>query len=96
MLTGAHKTQRTASALIFLERYHKDGDEFLSHIIRVTGDETWVSFVNAETKEQSKQCLHTHSPNEPKSFKKRCLLARKLMVTVFWDRNEVLMVEFMQ
>jgi hypothetical protein len=31
----------------FLERYGKDGDEFPSHII--TGDETWVSFVNAET-----------------------------------------------
>jgi hypothetical protein len=34
----------------FLERYHKDGDEFLSHIARVTGDETWVAFVNVETK----------------------------------------------
>jgi hypothetical protein len=43
-----------ASALTFLGRYHKVGDEFLSHIIRVTGDETWVSFVNDETKEQSK------------------------------------------
>jgi hypothetical protein len=39
----------------FLQRYHKDSDEFLSHIIRVTGDETWVSFVNVEIKEQSKQ-----------------------------------------
>jgi hypothetical protein len=26
----------------FLERYHKDGDEFLNHIIWITGDETWV------------------------------------------------------
>jgi hypothetical protein len=34
----------------FSERYHKDGNEFLSHIVRVTGDETWVSFVNVETK----------------------------------------------
>jgi hypothetical protein len=39
----------------FLERYHKDGDEFLDHVVRVTGDETWDLFVNAETKEQSKQ-----------------------------------------
>jgi hypothetical protein len=52
---GAHKTQRMALALTLLERYHKDGDEFLSHIVRVTGDKTWVSFVNIETKEQSKQ-----------------------------------------
>jgi hypothetical protein len=44
-----------ASALAFLERYHKDGNEFLSHTLQVTGDETWISFVNAETKEQLKQ-----------------------------------------
>jgi hypothetical protein len=47
----AHKTQRIASALTFLERYHKDGDEFLNHIVQETGDETCVSFVNIETKE---------------------------------------------
>jgi hypothetical protein len=55
MLTGAHKTQRMASAFTFLERYHKDSNEFLNHIIQVTGDETWVLFVNVEIKKQSKQ-----------------------------------------
>jgi hypothetical protein len=69
MLTGAHKTQRMASALSFLERYHKDSDEFLNHIVGVTGDESSVSFVNVETKEQSKRWMHTHSPNKPKKFK---------------------------
>jgi hypothetical protein len=59
MLIDAHKTQRMASALTFLE-HHKDGDEFLNHTLQVTHDETWVSFVNAETKEQSKQWMHTH------------------------------------
>jgi hypothetical protein len=66
MVTGAHETQRMASALTFLERYHKDGDKFLNHIVRVTGDETWVSFVNLETKEQSKQWMHTHSSKKLK------------------------------
>jgi hypothetical protein len=61
MLTGAHKTQRMTSALTFLERHQKDADE------------TWVSFVNDEIKEQSKQWIHTHSPNSPKSLSKRCL-----------------------
>jgi hypothetical protein len=51
MLTGAHKTQRLTSALTFLERYHKAGDELLNHIVRVTGDKTWVSFVDVETQE---------------------------------------------
>jgi hypothetical protein len=56
-------------ALTFLERYDKDGDEFLNHIIQVTGDETWVSFVNFETKEHSKHWMHTHSVNKLKKFK---------------------------
>jgi transposase len=92
MLMDAHKMQRKTSALTFLERYHKDGDELLDYI--VTGEETWVSFVNVETKEQSKQRMHTHSPNKLKKFKQTS--TRKLMATVFWDRNGMLMVEFMQ
>jgi hypothetical protein len=44
----------------FLELYRKDGYEFLNHIARVAGDETWVSFVNVETKGQSKRWMHTH------------------------------------
>jgi hypothetical protein len=60
MITGVHKKQRMDAALPFLERYHKDGDEFLNHIVRVTGDETWVSFVNVEIKGQSKQWMHKH------------------------------------
>jgi hypothetical protein len=35
----------------FLEWYHKDGNEFLNHIVQVTGDETWLSFLNVETKD---------------------------------------------
>jgi hypothetical protein len=69
MLTGAHKTQITASALtFFLERYYKHGNEFLYHIVRVTGAGTLVSFVNVETKEQTKQSMHTLSPNKLKNF----------------------------
>jgi hypothetical protein len=66
-----------ASALTFLERCHKDGDEFLNHIVRVTGDETWVSFVNAETKEQSKQFMYVHSPNKPKKLKRTLSACQK-------------------
>jgi hypothetical protein len=58
--------------LRILERYHKDCDEFLIHIVRITGDETWVSFLNVETKEQSKQWTHTHSPNTPKNLNTVC------------------------
>jgi hypothetical protein len=83
------------STLTFLELYNKDGDEFINNIIGVRDDNAWVSFVNVETKEQSKQWLYTHSQNKPKKFKPT-LSARKQMATVFWDRTGVLMVEFMQ
>jgi hypothetical protein len=75
-----------ASSLTFLERYLKDGDEFLRHI--VTGHENWVSFVNYETNEQSKQWMHTHLANKPKIFK-QTLSAAKLMATLFWDRQKM-------
>jgi hypothetical protein len=48
----------------FLQRYHKDGHEFLNNIVLVIGDVTWISFVYVEIKEQSKQWMHT-----PKKFK---------------------------
>jgi 16S rRNA G966 N2-methylase RsmD len=50
--------------LTILERHYKDGNEFLNHIVGVTGDETWESLVNVETKDQPKQWMHTNSPNK--------------------------------
>jgi hypothetical protein len=64
---GAHKMNRMASALEFLYQYHKDGYEFLNHIIQVTGDKVWVAFVNAETKErQPKQWMHSFTKHAKK------------------------------
>jgi hypothetical protein len=78
MLTGAHKTHRMASAFKSFEQYHKDGYEFLSHIVQVIGnDEIWVPFVNVETKEQSRQWMHTHSPKQPKEFKQTLSACQK-------------------
>jgi hypothetical protein len=91
----AQNTENGFGFKFFFGRYHKDGDEFLNNNVHVTGDENWVSFVNTETKEQSKRWMHTHSPNKPKKFKKHCLLARKLMATVFRGRKGVLIVKFM-
>jgi hypothetical protein len=39
---------------------------------------------------------HTFTIQAEKSLNKRCLPIRMLIATVFWDRKEVLMVEFMQ
>jgi hypothetical protein len=49
--------------------------------------------VDAETKEQSKQWMHTHSSNKPKKLKRT--LSKEIMLTVFWDRKGILLTEFM-
>jgi hypothetical protein len=83
-----------ALALTFLSDTTKMAMKLLIHTLRVTGDETWVSFANVETKEQSKQWMQTHPPNKSKKFKQTS--ARKLMATVFCDRKGVLMMDFTQ
>jgi hypothetical protein len=59
----------------FLDQYHKGGYEFHNHVVR--GDETWVSFVNVEIKEQSEQWLHTHSLNKLKKFEQTLSACQK-------------------
>ena len=86
------QNSKNGAALTFLQRYWEEGDEFLDRI--VTGDEAWVQFVNAENKEQSKQWMHTHSPNKPKKCK-QTLSNKKIMATVFWNRKGILLTEFM-
>uniref|UniRef100_A0A1B6ITX5 Tc1-like transposase DDE domain-containing protein n=1 Tax=Homalodisca liturata TaxID=320908 RepID=A0A1B6ITX5_9HEMI len=81
------------SALTFLSRYHEEGEEFLSQI--VTGDETWVSYVNTEQKRQSMEWGHTSSPRKPVKCR-QTFSTRKLMATVFWDKKGIILVEFME
>jgi [histone H3]-lysine36 N-dimethyltransferase SETMAR len=93
MLTDQHKEQRMSSGREFLNRYRQDGDDLFSHI--VTGDETWISYINPETKQQSMQWRHSTSP-KPKKFKQTPYTSRKMMATVFWDEKGVLLVDFME
>jgi hypothetical protein len=48
MLTDKHKKQSMTSALKFFQWYTNEGAKFVDHIL--TGDETRISFCNAETK----------------------------------------------
>ncbi|GFY18823.1 mariner Mos1 transposase [Trichonephila clavipes] len=92
MLTEIHKTSRMGAALEFLSRYYTDGEDFLNRM--VTGDETWVAHVNVETKQQSMAWGHTGSPILLRKAR-QTLSVRKLMVTVFWDVQGILLIEFM-
>ena len=93
LLTDHHKEQRMGAALTFLEAYHRHGDALLDRI--VTGDETWVKHVNCETKLQSMEWGHTSSPKKPRK-PLQTLSARKIMATVFWDRQGVLLIDFLE
>jgi len=62
-----------------LASFEEEGEEFLDSI--VTGNETWAHYYTPETKEQSKQWRHTHSP-KVKKFKQE-KSAGKVMATVF-------------
>jgi hypothetical protein len=42
---------------------------------------TWILFVNVETKEQSKQWIHTHSPNKPEELLKNYLPEELVAIT---------------
>jgi len=81
-----------AASLTFLEAYEKDGDSFLDRV--VTGDETWVKYVTCETKNQSMEWRHTSSPKRPRTCL-QTLSARKVMATVFWYWEGVLLVDFL-
>ncbi|GBL96274.1 hypothetical protein AVEN_118801-1 [Araneus ventricosus] len=57
----------------------------------VTGGKTWVSHVLPESKQQSMEWRDTHSPERVKA--KQTLSQLKIMVSVFWDRHGVLLVD---
>ncbi|GBM06346.1 hypothetical protein AVEN_121386-1 [Araneus ventricosus] len=57
--TEDHKNKRFECSLNFLTRYNEECDAMLSRI--VTRDETWVSDVTPESKQQSMEWRHTHS-----------------------------------
>jgi hypothetical protein len=73
----------------FLVHYEEQRDDFLDYIL--TGDETWVFHHTPETKQQSMQWRHTHSPSAKKF--RTSMSTSKIMATVFGDRKGPLLVD---
>lgn len=92
LLTKDHKGQRKAITSELLQRYRKEGDEFLLRI--VTGDESWFHHFEPETKRQSMEWHHLHSPSKKKA--KTVPSAAKVMGTVFWDAEGLILAEFLE
>jgi len=80
LLTEDHKGQQKTITSELLQRYRNKGDDFLLHI--VTGDESWLHHFEPETKRQSVEWHHLHSPTKKKAT--TVPSAVKVMGTVFW------------
>ena len=92
MLTDAQKKRRADISQELLNEYRADPDGFLGHI--VTQDETWVHHFDPETKMQSMQWKHAGSPT-PKKFKVTPSVG-KVMASVFWDCDGVIMIDYLE
>ena len=75
-----------------LEYFEKEGEDFLKKII--TGDETWVHHYDPDNKRQSMEYCHKESP-QPKKFKTQAS-AGKVMLTVFWNSECVVLADFLE
>ena len=74
-----------------LKRFRSKEDDFLSSLVTV--DETWVHYYEPENKAQSHQTVGPGSPR-PKKFKTQPA-AGKVMATVFWDAQGIIMLDFL-
>ncbi|GFR34070.1 histone-lysine N-methyltransferase SETMAR [Trichonephila clavata] len=91
-LTSTHQEQRMAVSLEHLVRYHGDGNDFPFRI--VTGDETWLHHFTPESKASSMEWRHPSSPVRKKF--KTTPSAGKVLLTVFWDAQGVLLLDFLE
>ena len=82
---------RTSVYSALLKRFRSKDFDFLSRLVTV--DETWVHNYEPENKAQSRQSVGPRSPR-PKKFKTQ-LSADKMMTTVFWDAQGVIMLDFL-
>jgi hypothetical protein len=73
-----------------LLRYADEGEDMLNR--NVTGDESWVHHYQPESKLASMQWKHPVSPSTKKS--KVTSSAWKVMLTMFWDSQGVLLAHF--
>lgn len=92
MLTPQHMEARVESSSAILQQHLALGEE-LEDLI-VTGDETWVYHNTPETKLQSSQWVR---PGDPRPVKfKQTFSQRKVMATVFWDKDGIILVDFLE
>ena len=91
MLTKEQKALRATTSRALLSRMMLDKPGFLGRI--VTQDETWVHHFEPESKMQSKAWRHVGSP-PPRKFRVQGS-SRKVMASVFWDAEGIIMIDYL-
>ena len=90
-LSDKQMATRASVYSALLKRFRSKGDDFLSCLVTV--DETWVHYFEPENKALSHQSVGQGSPR-PKKFETQPS-AGKVMATVFWDAQGVIMLGFL-
>ena len=90
-LSDDHKRARQTICQEHLDRHAREGDAFLHRIVT---DESWMYHYERESKRQSMQWKHPSSPAIKKL--KTQASAGKVMLTIFWDVNDPILVHFQE
>ena len=92
MLTDDQKRNRLDISRHLLSCYEDDPGDFIKRV--VTQDEPWVHHFDPETCRENKQWKHPDSP-PPKQFKS-VHSAGKVIASIFWDSQGVIMIDYLE
>ena len=92
MLTMENKKNRLDISTRLLARFEVDPSDFLLRL--VTQDEVWVHYYAPSPKRLSMEWHHRGSP-PPKKFK-AVPSAGKVMASVFWDTEGIIMIDYLE
>lgn len=91
LLSSNDKAKRKETCQMLLDLQKLYGETFWDRIITV--DETWLPFFNPETKNQSMQWRSKGDDSPVKA--KVVPSAGKVMVTVFWDCDGIILIDYL-
>jgi len=90
-LNADQKCQRCQSSEQLLEFFWHDPNDFLLWL--VTMDKTWLCHYDLETKQQSMEWRHSNSLC-PQKFRAQ-KSARKVLASIFWDQDSILLIDYL-
>ena len=92
LLTVDQKHTRCTLWHMNLNLFEEDPANFLKRFVAM--DEKWVHHFTPKAKQQSKQWKHAGSP--PPKEAKTVPSAGKVMASVFWDADGILLIDYLQ